>query len=196
MQTSTVYTTGEIAKFCHVQKMTVVRWVDRGELPAHQLPGRGDRRITHGDLLAFLNRNGFPIPPELATEQRQQTILVIDDDKNVALAITRVLRKSGYRVECAHDGFMAGSLLERVKPALVMLDLAMPGVSGFDVLALIRNREDLKQLKVLVVSALPVERLRDALTAGADGILAKPFENRELVETVGQMLGSIPVRNA
>lgn len=181
-----VYTTGEVAKFCNVRKMTVIRWVDRGELPAHQLPGRGDRRITREDLVAFMRKNGFPLPPEL--EGGGTDVLVVEDDAHAARAIRRSLVGAGLRVEIASDGFSAGSMLERIRPSLVTLDLSMPGMSGFEVLAFIRGREDLRTLKVLVVSALPRERLRDALEAGADACLAKPFRNAELLEQVRRLL--------
>jgi excisionase family DNA binding protein len=182
-----VYTTGEVAKFCNVIKMTVVRWIDRGELPAHQLPGRGDRRVTREDLLTFMRTNNFPIPPEL--EDESADVLIVEDEPNLAKAIRRALMGGGYKVQIASDGFMAGSMLERIKPALVTLDMSMPGMSGLEVLKLIREREDLKNTKVLVISALPTERLREALAAGADQVMSKPFQNAKLQETVRELIG-------
>ncbi len=201
MSANQVYTTGEAAKFCNVQKMTVIRWVERGELKAHQLPGRGDRRIRHEDLLEFMQRNEFPLPAEWQAPARPEAavpaevpapgvdILVIEDDTNAAKAIRRVLMNMNLKAEIASDGFRAGSLLETLKPRLVTLDLMMPGMSGFEVLRYIREREDLRQIKVLILSALAREKLQQAMAAGADDVLAKPFHNAELQEKVGKLLG-------
>lgn len=186
-----VYTTGDVAAFCNVRKMTVARWVDRGELPAHQLPGRGDRRITHEDLLNFMRKNGFPLPSELADGVQAQTdVLVIEDDISAAKAIRRSLVGAGLKVEVANDGFAAGLMLGRIRPALVTLDLSMPGMSGFEVLAVIRNRADFQGMKILVISALPEEKMREAIAAGADDCLQKPFHNADLVEKVRSMLSA------
>lgn len=187
MDGTRVFTTGDVAGFCSVTKETVARWVDRGELPAHQLPGRGDRRIAAADLLAFLRDKGFPIPGALA--ERRVDVVVVEDDRNAAKAIQRVLARAGLRVEVAHDGFTAGATIEHLRPALVTLDLMMPGMSGLEVLAFLRGHESLRGLKILVVSALQGARLSQALAAGADDALSKPFRNADLLARVQGLLG-------
>ena len=182
-----VFTTGEVAKFCNVRKMTVVRWVNRGELLAHQLPGRGDRRITRDDLLEFMERNGFPLPDELSDDGVE--ILVVDDDPHAANAIRRTLVGAGYQTEVATDGFRAGSMIETRKPRLITLDLSMPGMSGFEVLQYIREREDLNAMKVIVISGLPEKRMQEALAAGADEALSKPYKNEALVSAANALIG-------
>lgn len=180
------YTTGEVAAFCGVQKMTVIRWIERGELEGYQLPGRGDRRIREKDLLDFMTKNGMPIPPVF--RQHGCDILVIDDDEGVVHAVERVLRKSGYELASATDSFRAGSMLESLKPRLLILDLMMPGMSGLEVLGYLRKERPNLQVKVLILSAAPPELIDCARELQADAILTKPFLNEELRSEVARLL--------
>lgn len=183
-----VLTTGEAAKYCGVTFRTIIRWIERGRLKAYKLPGRGDHRIKAEDFVCFLRENEMPIPKEL--ENGNRIILVIEDQPEMASAIRRVLTRAGYTVEVASDGFIAGALLSRITPSLITLDLKMPGIDGYQVLTYIREHEEHALAKVLVISAEPPEGLEKAKKAGANDILAKPFENGELLEKVEQLIGA------
>ena len=74
------------------------------------------------------------------------------------------------------------------KPALITLDLSMPGMSGFEVVSFMREREILKNIKILVVSALPDDDLQKAILLGADAALSKPFDNSELLQHIDKLL--------
>lgn len=182
-----VLTTGEAAKYCGVNFRTVIRWIEKGRLKAYKLPGRGDHRIQTQDFVLFLRENQMPVPAELMGANNR--ILVIEDQPEMAAAIKRTLKRAGYDVEVAKDGFVAGTLLLRHNPALVTLDLKMPGIDGYQVLTFIREQEDHSQVKVLVVSAETREGLNRALAAGADDILPKPFDNGELLAKVSGLIG-------
>jgi len=179
-------TTGEVADFCGVNFRTVIRWLERGLLTAYKLPGRGDNRILLHEFMRFLRENSMPIPEEFLDHSRR--VLIVEDEPPVARSIRRVLNEGGYETEIAPDGFRAGSLLGTFKPGLVTLDLKMPGLSGLDVLKYIRGTSEYAQTKVLVVSALDQSELDRAVASGADGALAKPFKNEELLEKVAQIL--------
>ncbi len=181
-----VLTTGEAAKYCGVNFRTVIRWIERGRLKAYKLPGRGDHRIQVEDFVHFLRENRMPVPEELAGHYR--TVLVIEDQPEMAAAIRRVLKRAGYEVELAQDGFVAGTLLSRCKPALITLDLKMPGIDGYQVLNYIREHEEHAQAKVLVISAETREGLERALREGADDVLSKPFDNSELLDKVQALI--------
>lgn len=181
-----VLTTGEAAKYCGVTFRTIIRWIERGSLKAYKLPGRGDHRIRVDDFVAFLRHNEMPVPIDLAGANR--TILVIEDQPEMAAAIRRVLKRAGYEVEVAADGFVAGTLLSRLRPSLITLDLKMPGIDGHQVLKYIREHEDHAQSKVLVISAETREGLERALKNGANDILAKPFDNNELLVKVAGLI--------
>ena len=185
MTTEKVYTTGEVAKFCNVNFRTVIRWIQKGYLSAYQLPGRGDNRISQSSLMTFMQANNLPIPSEFDQEQR---ILIVDDEKEMASAIQRVLKRKGFTTEIAENGFVAGHLMSSFKPQLMTLDLRMPGLSGHDVLHFIKQNEAHKHIKVLVISAQPEADLNRALAEGADAILAKPFQNGQLISSIEQLL--------
>ncbi len=177
-----VLTTGEAAKYCGVNFRTVIRWIERGKLKAYKLPGRGDHRIQVDDFVSFMRENQIPVPEELAGTNR--TILVIEDQPEMAAAIRRVLKRAGYEVEIAQDGFVAGAMLSRMNPSLITLDLKMPGIDGYQVLSYIREHEDHSHAKVLVISAETQEGLDRARAAGANDILPKPFDNEDLLTKV------------
>lgn len=193
-----IYTTGDVAKFTGVNFRTVIRWIERGELSGYKLPGRGDHRIMRSSLLRFMKTNGMPIPPELTQPMHieptdsqymvdpvvERKALVLDDDAPMANAIARVLKRAGWQVEVANDGFEAGMLLVSFQPSLLTLDLRMPSMDGLTVLALTRAKPELEGLKILVISAQGQSDLNKALEGGANQVLAKPFENDELLGIV------------
>lgn len=177
-----VYTTGDVAKFTGVNFRTVIRWIERGELSGYKLPGRGDHRVMKSSLVRFMTTNGMPIPIELSGLERKA--LVVDDDVPMANAIARVLKRAGWQVQIANDGFEAGMLMVSFQPSLLTLDLRMPSMDGFTVLALTRAKPEYDYLKVLVISAQGQSDLDRALKAGASATLAKPFENDHLLGIV------------
>lgn len=180
-------TTGEVAGYCGVNFRTVLRWIERGLLNSYQLPGRGDNRIPVEDFLAFLREHEMPIPAELS--DRGSRILIVEDEPPMAQAIQRILRDGGFATTIADNGFAAGAQIALLRPALVTLDLRIPGIGGIDVLRFIRQTERLRSTRVLVVSAMPRGELDRALTAGADDALRKPIEPAELMEHVRRLTG-------
>lgn len=199
-----VFTTGEAAKLCGVNLRTVIRWVERGELDAYSLPGRGDKRIPREALQAFMQRHGMPLPPELAspetttptaeapTEQgvNPNVVLIVDDDVSFAKALYRTLRQAGYTPHRVHSGFEAGMKLMELRPALMTLDLHMPGMRGEQVLdSITTNHPKGLATKVLVVSAETDDRLAKTIELGADDVLPKPFDNETLLNKVEDLIG-------
>lgn len=183
-------TTGEIATYCDVNLRTVIRWIERGELKGFKLPGRGNNRVLIEDFISFLEEHGMPVPAELVP-QNNNRILVLDDEPAITRLISRILRSGGYEVDVAADGFQGGAKLLQDRPALITLDLSMPGLDGFQVLDFIRSTSEIKHTKVIVVSALSNTELNRALEVGADAVLQKPFQNQELTEIVNRLLKGV-----
>lgn len=180
------FTTGEVAAFCGVNFRTIIRWVEKGYLDAYQLPGRGDKRIPRDSLIKFLGENSMPIPEALQSNSNR--VLVVEDMPEMAEAISRVLTRAGFITKIAKNGFEAGELLRSFNPALMTLDIRMPGLSGFDVLRYTKSQEDFKHLKIIVVSAQRAAELEKAVEEGADLAIGKPYDNKELVNAVKRLI--------
>ncbi len=179
-------TTGQVAEYCGVTLRTAIRWIEKGHLQAYKLPGRGNNRVRLVDFLDFIDRHRMPLPAQLSGYGNR--VLVVDDDQPMARSIARTLQQAGFETHIALDGFRAGEAVHSFLPAAMTLDLRMPGLDGFQVLRHLRAEAELRRLKVLVISSLPEQRLREAVTAGADDALAKPFDARDLVQRLTTLL--------
>src|SRR5450759_4366702 len=113
-------------------------------------------------------------------------IVVIDDEQSVREVVQAYLEKDGYHVFVAENGSDGLALAERMKPALIVLDLMLPDVSGEEICSEIRSRSD---VPILMLTAKASEEERVAgLVSGADDYLVKPFSPRELVARVRAVL--------
>jgi len=116
-------------------------------------------------------------------------ILVVDDDAMVARTIERTLRAGGFRVQVANSGVEALRIAHRKPPALMVLDVMMPGMDGFEVCRHVRIDPLLRDLPVLFLTARSKEEDRiEGLRAGADDYLTKPFNLDELYLRVRAIL--------
>jgi two-component system phosphate regulon response regulator PhoB len=116
-------------------------------------------------------------------------ILVVDDEPDITALVAYHLAKAGYRVSTAASGAEALRAAREERPDLVILDLMLPGVSGYDVLAEMRTREETRDVGVILLTARREEadRIR-GLSLGADDYLTKPFSPQELILRVGAVL--------
>lgn len=118
-----------------------------------------------------------------------ERILVVDDEPDIVALVVYHLAKAGYRVSTAATGPDAVQLAKRELPSLVVLDLMLPGMSGFEVLAQLRDNVSTAGLAVLMLTARKEEPDRiKGLELGADDYLTKPFSPQELVLRVGAIL--------
>lgn len=180
-----IYTSGEVAKYTGVNFRTVIRWIERGDLDGYKLPGRGDHRVRHSDLVQFMNKNEIPLPSEWCLVQKKA--LVVDDDVQMAQAIARIFKRLGWEVKLAHDGFEAGVLLAEFKPTIMTLDLKMPHMDGNKVLISTREKFSKHELNIIVISAQDRADLEHALSLGADSVLEKPFDNEQLKSLINHI---------
>ena len=194
MKTQRTLKTGEIAQYCDVHQRTVSRWIANGQLKGHKLPGGGKYRVFFADFIEFLHLQQIPLPDALQSfgngtlSPAKKRILIIDDDVAMRNAVRRVLLPMQHDIISAQDGFQAGVKIVAEKPDLVILDLSMSGVDGFDVIRFIRQRPDLAGLKILVLSGLAPAELAQSIGLGANDAMAKPFDNRELLTRVTILL--------
>ncbi len=119
----------------------------------------------------------------------QERILVVDDEPDIVALVAYHLAKTNYRVSTASNGTDALAIARQERPSLLVLDLMLPGMSGFDVLEHIRAEESTKHIAVLMLTARKEEQDRiRGLSLGADDYLTKPFSPQELVLRVGAIL--------
>jgi two-component system phosphate regulon response regulator PhoB len=129
-----------------------------------------------------------------------ERILVVDDEPDIVALVAYHLAKSGYRVSTAASGPEALTAAREERPALVVLDLMLPGFSGYEVLEQLRAADQTKDVAVLMLTARREEpdRIR-GLSLGADDYLTKPFSPQELVLRVAAILrrvGASPVASS
>lgn len=120
-----------------------------------------------------------------------RVVLVIEDEPNISEAIRFILRRDGWAVQTHADGLDALHQIEAVRPRLVILDVMLPGRSGFDILQAMRDHDALRMVPVLMLTAKGQTADRDlAMRAGASLFMAKPFSNAELLASVRQLAGA------
>ncbi len=129
-----------------------------------------------------------------------ERVLVVDDEPEIVALVAYHLGKAGYRLATASTGQDALEAARRERYSLIVLDLMLPGMSGFDVLEALRSDEQTRNVAVLMLTARREEQDRiRGLSLGADDYLTKPFSPAELVLRVGAILrrsGNIPAASA
>jgi two-component system phosphate regulon response regulator PhoB len=123
------------------------------------------------------------------TSKAPARILVVEDERDISALVAYHLTKEGYRVRTAEGGQEAIELARAERPDLVVLDLMLPGFSGYDVLTELQKRPELSDVPVIVLTARRDEADRvKGLELGADDYVTKPFSPRELMLRVGAVL--------
>ena len=183
------FTTREIAKFCHVTDRCVLIWIEEGKLKSYKTPG-GHNRIKKENFLRFLKVHNMPIPEEVKGSIQSKKILIVDDDRNMVSAIRRILvLTKKYEVAAAYDGFEAGRKLLEFCPDLVLLDIRMPGIDGYEVARSIKQILKGEDIKIIAVSAyFGKEGKEKILSIGADACLDKPFSNENLLQEIERVI--------
>jgi excisionase family DNA binding protein len=175
-------TLGQAAKYLGVAQSTIRKWSDLGRVPAFYTPGR-HRRYRRADLDAFLDRSG--------PGGRMRTgpvVLVVDDDAGVRGLVRANLEAEGYAVREAGSAREGLAALEEESPDLVLLDVMMPEVDGWEMLRQVQERFGAGAIPVIVFSGQVEERsVTDAASRGASGFLGKPFDLRQLVDQAKQI---------
>ena len=120
-------------------------------------------------------------------------ILVAEDDPNIVLSLEFLLTGAGHEVTIAADGAAALALAESLRPDLLLLDVMLPAIDGFEVCRRIRQNYATGSTKILMLTARGREsEVNKGLASGADAYMTKPFATRELMDTVAMLLGPIP----
>ena len=117
------------------------------------------------------------------------TVLIADDEPNIVISLEFLLEQNGYRVLVARDGHEALEAIERELPDLVLLDVMLPHVSGYDVCQRIRQNPAWARMRVVMLTARGREvEVTKGLALGANAYVTKPFSTRELLDEVRRQL--------
>ncbi len=184
--TLTVY---KASQMCNVSSKSIINWIEAGHIKAYKTVG-GHRRIKREDLVAFMQRQGIPIPDE-TSENGRKKILVVDDDPIIVETIVQALEEDehDYEVISAADGFEAGLQVNHFCPDLLILDIMMPDIKGNEVCKRIKSNADTNHTKIIVLSAyLDDDKFEEMESYGADMCFSKPLPLPQLKEEVARLL--------
>ena len=117
-------------------------------------------------------------------------IVIVDDEPNIVMTLEYTFKKNNFEVFIARDGQEALDIIKVELPDIIILDVMMPLVDGYETLEIIKQEDKLKHCKVIFLSAKNKEKdIEKGLALGADLYLTKPFSIKKLVEQVNQVLG-------
>ena len=139
--------------------------------------------LSNGNATFQINQN--------MTTKKQPTanILLVDDEPNILIALEFLMQQQGYTVETAKDGQAALEIMEYYTPDVVLLDVMMPGMDGFEVAKKIREDAALHNTQIIFLTAKGTkEDRRKGYKSGGEIYLTKPFDNAELIEAVAYAL--------
>lgn len=184
-----ILTVAKASEYCRVSSKTIINWVESGHIEAYKTVG-GHRRIKKEALESFMEKQGIPIPKEEIIGGRKR-ILVVDDDPIIVETIVLALEEDefGYEVISASDGFEAGLQVNHFKPHLLILDIMMPDIKGYEVCKRVKSSPETKDTKIVVLSAyLDEEKFKQMKDYGADVCFSKPLPLPQLKEEVARLL--------
>lgn len=116
-------------------------------------------------------------------------VLIADDEPNIVTALEFLLQRNGYEVHVARNGDEALRMIEELRPDVVLLDVMMPALSGYEVCRGVRERHEWRDIRIVMLSARGGENDADkGLSLGADLYVTKPFSNRDLVAKIEELL--------
>jgi excisionase family DNA binding protein len=184
-----ILTVSQASKYCKVAPKTIINWIEAGHINAYKTVG-GHRRIKQEDLDHFLKEHKMPIFNQ-SSEEAKKKILVVDDDRIIVETIVQSLEEDehGYEIISAADGFEAGIQVSHFKPDLIILDIMMPDINGYEVCKKIKSAPETRHIKIIVLSAyLDEENYKEMKEYGADACFSKPLPLPELKVQVARLL--------
>jgi chemosensory pili system protein ChpA (sensor histidine kinase/response regulator) len=133
--------------------------------------------------------------PAPADAKRTRQVMVVDDSVTVRKVTSRLLERHGYEVLLAKDGMDAIAKLEDARPDIMLLDIEMPRMDGFEVATLVRHNPNLEHLPIIMITSRTGEKHRErAFQIGVNCYMGKPFQEEQLLETIAELLAAATVK--
>jgi len=173
-----IYSTGEVAKYLGLSRRAVTKYCEAGKIEASQNKISKRWTIHQKNLVEFMKIHGLaPVPI-----QSTPVILIVDDEPSISSLIADTLSVLEFPVtiDSTCNGFDALIKIGAVMPALVFLDVRMPGVDGKDILVTLKKGTDTKNIKVIVITGFE-EEVEAMLHLGADQAIIKPFTREQIL---------------
>jgi excisionase family DNA binding protein len=187
----TTHSPAGIGRLLGFHTSTIASWIDSGRLPAQRTPG-GHRRVRTADLRRFAAENGFPIPWDVRRPDGRRRILVVDDDPQVLRSLQRGFRPhlDAFEVDGCYDGIEALVMIGATLPDLVLLDIYMEGIDGFEVCRRLKMIPGTADLPIVAMTSFPSEEARARiLDYGAMDYWVKPVLPAQIIELIGALPG-------
>ena len=119
----------------------------------------------------------------------KKKVLIVDDEINIAISVQFLMKREGFEVLVAHDGEEGLDMIRSHHPDLVLLDVMMPKLNGFEVCKEVRADPELAGIAIMMLTAKGREaEINKGISLGADAYMPKPFSTRELVDKVNELL--------
>ena len=124
-----------------------------------------------------------------AVQERAKKILVVEDSRTQRKVICRMLSQNGYQTAEANDGYEALTQIEETKPDLILLDIIMPGIDGYKVMSLIKEKPGMEDVPIIMLTSRSnlIDKMRGKVS-GTDEYLTKPFKYEELIGKIDKYL--------
>ena len=118
-----------------------------------------------------------------------EKILIVEDEPSIVVPLQFIMKENGYDVAVAFSGEEAVDAITESKPDLILLDIMLPGMDGYELCQMIRQNPDWKGIKIIFLTALGREAdMAKGMALDADAYITKPFSNKEVVEKVRNLL--------
>ena len=185
MKKKAYLTPNEVATLFMVSPITVRQWAQRGMIKAVNTAG-GHRRFTWAEIHKFAQERNIEIEGLGGDDGRR--LLIVDDDPMVSGYLFELFVEDEAidRVDVAIDGFDAGAKVESFKPTVIILDLMMPGLDGFEVCRRLRANPATRDVRIVAVTGYYSDgNVQKIVEAGADACLPKPIDVKQLRQALG-----------
>lgn len=177
-------TSNDVASLLMVTTETIRQWARKGLLSAEVTPG-GHRRFLLPEVERFAQERGMSLRHLQDDEFR---VLIVDDDEQVIDYLLNLFRTlpGNVSVEVAHDGFSAGHKVFSFRANVMLLDLMMPGMDGFEVCKQMKANPETEKIRIIAMTGHPTsENMERIVSMGAETCLEKPFTNQALLDAIG-----------
>lgn len=190
-----LYSALEVAKLCGVVNQTAINWIKNNHLKAFNTPG-GQFRVYPEDLMEFMRSRNIQVPVEVRVACGEKisgcdSLIIVDDDRGLNSVVAKFISKKlpSLPVYQAFDGFEAGSLMAEKQPSILLLDLNLPGIDGFDLCRKINESDRFGKPSIIVITALENEEVEEKVKElGVKSFMKKPLDLVKIVDSIKNII--------